>query len=116
MRINPTPSLSLWVMLAVLSNCNIWDNIFSETYASSPIIFSESLYFKFPFEYEKFNGDITLDYNNKLKIITVAAQTIFLILPVDAFRMQVDLQEMIIIVSSPLLNGCKKYRPVLTEG
>lgn len=30
--------------------------------------------------------------------------------------MQIDLQELIIIVSSPLLGGCKKYRPVLTDG
>ena len=39
-------------LAALQVKTNIWDNIFSETLASSPILLSDSLNFNFPLNYE----------------------------------------------------------------
>ena len=48
-------SLFLLFFLTISCSGNVWDNLFSETEASSPIILSESLSVHFPFTFKDYD-------------------------------------------------------------
>lgn len=98
--------------MIIASYCNIWDNIFSETEASSPIILTESLNVKFPMEYQDIDFDITLDFNKELDIITLIAEKNVLIINLEAIRLQIDLKELILTTKS-MIKDCENFKLVL---
>lgn len=65
--------LIVLVCLISLAQCNLWDNIFSQSEASSPILFSNSINFKFPINYEDFKFEGSFDFNSDLDVITMTA-------------------------------------------
>lgn len=65
--------VSLFILSCItlsLAQCNIWDNILSQTEASHPIMLTESFNIEVSLP-EEVALDANIDFNSELKIITV---------------------------------------------
>lgn len=60
---------ALALVLFVGISCNIWDNVYSQTYSGSPIILKESLNLDFTVPQYSLLGNF--DYNSQLAMATV---------------------------------------------
>lgn len=60
----------------------------------------------------EFQGSV--DFNSQLKVLTVTASKAVFALSFDVFSLQVDLDQLLLTISS-VLSGCEKYRLVLSE-
>ena len=58
----------LWAVMFTLSIGNVWDNIYSQSMADTPIILSESI--NFDFHIKEYNLMVNIDFNANLQILT----------------------------------------------
>jgi hypothetical protein len=75
--------------LAVSASCNIWDNMYSQTYAKSPIILENSINLEFRIPQYSLIGNF--DFNSQQSLLTVTASFDALITQMEVFKIQLDL-------------------------
>ena len=101
---------ALLFLLAVmtLTQCNIWDNVFSQTLADSPIIISESLNVDFDVA-DKFV--VKVDFNAELQVLTgfVYIRTIGNMLNIELLQAQLDLSNLVVSVMRVPGQECERY-------
>ena len=110
------PAATLITLLVVIGacNCNIWDNIFSETEASSPILVEGSMHFEVPFKYQSYNLLAKINFNDEHKILF---GEFFALLfgdqGIGVAKFKLDLETMLLNVST--IMSCYRYKLELFE-
>jgi len=102
------PQLCFLLLLLIGAHCNIWDNIYSQTYASSPIILEDSLSLDFKIPQYSLTG--TFDYNSELALTTVTIFFDALLTQLEVFKAELDLKTITFSVVQAGKSGCQKYQ------
>ena len=102
------PQLCFLLLLLIGAHCNIWDNIYSQTYASSPIILEDSLSLDFKIPQYSLTG--TIDYNSELALTTVTIFFDALLTQLEVFKAELDLKTITFSVVQAGKSGCQKYQ------
>jgi hypothetical protein len=98
----------LLLFLILGTYCNIWDNIYSQTYASSPIILEQSLNLDFQIPQYSLTGNF--DYNQELALTTVTIYFNAIVTEIEVFRAELDLNTITLSTVQAGKTGCQKYQ------
>ena len=80
----------------MLSQCNVWDNIYSQAQASTPILLSDSM--TMDFSVKEYNSNGNIDFNSNLQTITLTLYFDLLLVRVELFKAQLDMQTLIVTI------------------
>jgi hypothetical protein len=74
--------------------CNLWDNVYSQTLADTPMIVSESL--NFDFKIKQYSIVVNVDFNSDLQLLTVKAYYDLIMIKIEMMTAQLDLHKLIL--------------------
>ena len=95
-------------LLAAIAKSNIWDNIYSQSYADSPIILEESL--SLDFKIKQYQLDAALDYNADLQLLTLVTYFDMYLVRLGVLKLQLDLSSLTLTAIQAGRNGCQRFK------
>lgn len=95
-------------LLFGLVGCNVWDNIYSQTYANSPILIQQSI--SLNFKIKEYSLDGNFDFNSDLQLMTVTTYFDMLMIKMQILKVQLDMKTLILSAVQAGKNGCQRFK------
>jgi hypothetical protein len=96
-------------MLAVISQANIWDNVYSQAKATTPILLDESL--SIDFSIREYSSNVNIDFNSHLQLLTATVYFDLLLIRLEVLKAEIDLKALVLTVRRQGKSGCERFKP-----
>ena len=102
------PLSLLLLLLVFVGECNVWDNVYSQTNARTPIVLEESINLDFTVPQYNLKGNI--DFNQELSFLTLSLYFDLGIMKIEVLKAQLDLKTLTLATVQTGKTGCQRYQ------